>query len=157
MHVITGQIRKAPFTKDGQNAKGNWKMYAIEMSESYKTKDGERKYTNYRITMFAGEAQISWYDEAFQEGKVISVSGDSLAVNEREHNGKVYITLELQNPRLMFNQRGGETTQQQPKQPQQQNRQQQQQQQQQSRFSDEEDIPFAPICLQYGKSKIYAL
>lgn len=143
MHVITGQIRKAPFTKDGQNAKGNWKMYAIEMSESYKTKDGERKYTNYRITMFASEAQISWYDEAFQEGKVISVSGDSLAVNEREHNGKTYITLEMQNPRLMFSQRGGESAprqqqqQQQLQQPQQQHR---QQTQQQSQFDD--DIPF---------------
>ncbi|AAZ29327.1 JK_77P [Escherichia phage Jk06] len=140
MHTLTGVIRKAPFTKDGQNAKGNWKMYAIEISESYKTKDGERKYTNYRITMFASEAQISWYDEAFQEGKVISVSGDSLAVNEREHNGKTYITLELQNPRLMFSQRGGESEQQQQRQQAQQ--QQRQQPQQQSRFSDEEDIPF---------------
>ena len=139
MHVITGQIRKAPFTKDGQNAKGNWKMYAIEMSESYKTKDGERKYTNYRVTMFASEAQIGWYDEAFQEGKVISVSGDSLAVNEREHNGKTYITLELQNPRLMFSQRGGESAPQ--HQPQQQQQQQQRQQpKQQSQFDD--DIPF---------------
>ena len=147
MHVITGQIRKAPYTKDGQNAKGNWKMYAIEMSESYKTKDGERKYSNYRITMFASEAQISWYDEAFQEGKVISVSGDSLAVNEREHNGKVYITLELQNPRLMFSQRGSELA------PQQQR--QQQQPQHQSQFED--DIPFAPIGLQYGMSNIYVL
>lgn len=139
MHTLTGVIRKAPFTKDGQNAKGNWKMYAIEMSESYKTKDGERKYTNYRITMFASEAQISWYDEAFQEGKVISVSGDSLAVNEREHNGKTYITLELQNPRLMFSQRGGESSLQKQQQPQQQQR---QQTQKQSRFTDEEDIPF---------------
>lgn len=140
MHVITGKIRKAPFTKDGQNAKGNWKMYAIEMSESYKTKDGERKYTNYRITMFASEAQISWYDEAFQEGKVISVSGDSLAVNEREHNGKVYITLELQNPRLMFSQRGGESVKNQQQQSHQQQQQKQQQPQQQKNFED--DIPF---------------
>lgn len=142
MHVLTGQIRKAPFTKDGQNAKGNWGMYAIEMSESYKTKDGERKYTNYRITMFASEAQISWYDEAFQEGKVISVSGDSLAVNEREHNGKTYITLELQNPRLMFSQKGGESAQQQQRQQPQQPQQQRKQPQQQSRSTDEEDIPF---------------
>lgn len=142
MHVITGQIRKAPYTKDGQNAKGNWKMYAIEMSESYKTKDGERKYTNYRITLFASDAQISWYDEAFQEGKVISVSGDSLAVNEREHNGKTYITLELQNPRLMFSQRGGESASQQQRQQPQQQQHQRQQPQQQSRFTDEEDIPF---------------
>lgn len=142
MHVITGQIRKSPFTKDGQNAKGNWKMYAIQMSESYKTRDGERKYSNYRATFFASEAQISWYDEAFQEGKVISVSGDSLAVNEREHNGKVYITLELQNPRLMFSQRGVEPAPQQHQQQHQQQRQQQQrhQSQQQSQFDD--DIPF---------------
>ncbi|AHY83185.1 hypothetical protein [Escherichia phage e4/1c] len=140
MHTLTGNIRKAPFTKTGENSKGQWKMYKVELSESYKNKEGERKYTNYSVTFFASEAQISWYDEAFQEGKVISVSGDSLAVNEREHNGKSYITLELQNPRLMFSQRGGELApQQQQQQPQQQQR---QQPQQQSRFTEEDDIPF---------------
>ncbi|ATE85754.1 putative single-stranded DNA binding protein [Shigella phage Sf12] len=141
MHTLTGNIRKTPFTKTGENSKGQWKMYKVELSESYKNKEGERKYTNYSVTFFASEAQVSWYDEAFQEGKVISVSGDSLAINEREHNGKTYITLELQNPRLMFSQRGGESAPQQQyqQQPQQQQR---QQPQQQSRFNDEEDIPF---------------
>lgn len=141
MHTLTGNIRKAPFIKTGENSKGQWKMYKVELSESYKNKEGERKYTNYSVTFFASEAQISWYDEAFQEGKVISVSGDSLSVNEREHNGKTYITLELQNPRLMFSQRGVESAPQQ-KQQQQQQQQQRQQPQQQSRFTDEEDIPF---------------
>lgn len=140
MHTLTGNIRKAPFTKTGENSKGQWKMYKVELSESYKNKEGERKYTNYSVTFFASEAQISWYDEAFQEGKVISVSGDSLAVNEREHNGKTYITLELQNPRLMFSQRGGESAPQQQQQRHQPQQQQRQQPQKQSQFDD--DIPF---------------
>ncbi|MCF0178653.1 MAG: hypothetical protein HUJ97_00205 [Bacteroidales bacterium] len=157
MHILTGNIRKAPFTKTGENSKGQWKMYKVELSESYKNKEGERKYTNYSVTFFASEAQVSWYDEAFQEGKVISVSGDSLAVNEREHNGKTYITLELQNPRLIFSQRGGEAEQQRQQPQQQQQQQQSQQPKQQSRYTEEDDIPFALFGLQYGKHRIYAL
>lgn len=137
MHVITGQIRRAPFTKEGKNANGNWKMFAVDLSERHKDKDGQSQYTNYRAVFFAKESMLDWYNEAFQEGKVISVSGDSLAVNEREHNGKTYITLELQNPRLMFSQRGGESA---PQQQQQRQQQRQQQPQQQSQFDD--DIPF---------------
>ena len=55
MHVITGQIRRAPFTKEGQNANGSWKMFAVDLSERYKDKDGQSQYTNYRAVFFAKE------------------------------------------------------------------------------------------------------
>ena len=137
MHVITGQIRRAPFTKEGANANGNWKMFAVDLSERYKDKDGQSQYTNYRAVFFAKESMLDWYNEAFQEGKVVSVSAESLDVDVRDKDGKTYVTINMNNPRLEFSQRGdagGKQKQQQQKQP------QQQQQRQQQQFED--DIPF---------------
>lgn len=104
-HIITGEIRKEVYTKEGSGNKGAWKMYAVELSESYKDKDGARQYTNYRATFFATEAQRNWYDHAFMQGKIISASCEQLSVQQREHNGTNYITLELIQPRLVFSQR----------------------------------------------------
>ena len=142
MHVITGQISRAPFTKEGQNANGTWKMFAVDLSERYKDKDGQSQYTNYRAVLFAKESMLDWYNEAFQEGKVVSVSAESLAVDVRDKDGKTYVTINMNNPRLEFSQRGeGGQQQQKPQQKQQQQqRQQQQQPQQQNQFND--DIPF---------------
>ena len=138
MHVITGKIRRAPFTKEGQNANGNWKMFAIDLSERYKDKDGQTQYSNYRAVFFAKESMLDWYNEAFQEGKVVSVSAESLAVDVRDKDGKTYVTINMNNPRLEFSQRG-ENGQSQQK-PQQQQQQQQRQPQQQNTFDG--DIPF---------------
>lgn len=144
MHVITGQIRRAPFTKEGQNANGNWKMFAVDLSERYKDKDGQTQYSNYRAVFFAKESMLDWYNEAFQEGKVVSVSAESLAVDVRDKDGKTYVTINMNNPRLEFSQRGEGGQQQQKPQQQQQQRQQQQQQQRQPQQQNtfDGDIPF---------------
>ena len=141
MHVITGKIRRAPFTKEGQNANGNWKMFAVDLSERYKDKDGQTQYTNYRAVLFAKESMLDWYNEALQEGKVVSVSAETLSVDVRDKDGKTYVTVNMNNPRLEFSQRGDAVSQpqqrqQQPQQQQHQNRQPKQQQQ----FDD--SIPF---------------
>lgn len=142
MHVITGQIRRAPFTKEGANANGNWKMFAVDLSERYKDKDGQTQYTNYRAVLFAKESMLDWYNEAFQEGKVVSLSAESLSVDVRDKDGKTYVTINMNNPRLEFSQRGDSQPQQNQRQQQQQQNQQQQrhQPQQQQQFNDE--IPF---------------
>ena len=139
MHVITGQIRRAPFTKEGANANGNWKMFAVDLSERYKDKDGQNQYTNYRAVLFAKESMLDWYNEAFQEGKVVSLSAESLSVDVRDKDGKTYVTVNMNNPRLEFSQRGDSAQQQQQKR-QQEQQQSQQRQQQQNQFND--DIPF---------------
>ena len=138
MHVITGQIRRAPFTKEGQNANGVWKMFAVDLSERYRDKDGQTQYTNYRAVLFAKESMLDWYNEAFQEGKVVSLSAESLSVDVRDKDGKTYVTVNMNNPRLEFSQRGDAVSQ--PQQRQQQQQQQQRQPQQQNQFND--DIPF---------------
>lgn len=145
-HVITGVIRRAPFTKEGQNANGTWKMFAIDLSESFKNKDGQREYTSYRAVFFAKESMLDWYNEAFQEGKVVSVSAESLAVDARDKDGKTYVTVNMNNPRLEFSQRGDSQPQQNNRQQQQQHSQQQQQQSQKQQpnksMKFDDDIPF---------------
>lgn len=136
-HVITGTIRRQPFTKEGSNSNGLWKMYAIDLSERYKNKDNETCWNNYRAVFFAKESMLAWYDEAFQEGKVVSVSCETLAVDVRDKDGKTYVTINMNNPRLEFSQRGEGVQQQQR---QQQQHQQQRQPQQQQNFDG--DIPF---------------
>lgn len=144
MHVITGQIRRAPFTKEGQNANGSWKMFAVDLSERYKDKDGQTQYSNYRAIFFAKESMLDWYNEAFQEGKVVSVSAETLSVDVRDKDGKTYVTVNMNNPRLEFSQRSDSAPQQQQNQRQQQKAQQQQRQQQQPQQQQnfEDDIPF---------------
>lgn len=140
-HIITGVIRRAPFTKEGQNANGTWKMYAVDLSERYKDKDGQAHYSNYRAVFFAKESMLAWYDEAFQEGKIVSVSCETLAVDVRDKDGKTYVTINMNNPRLEFSQRGeGGQHQQQQQKTQKQPQQHQQQHQQQNVFDGE--IPF---------------
>lgn len=151
-HVITGQIRKAPYTKEGSNNNGRWKMYALELSERMKIRnqngEDETVYSNYRATFFAKENVMQWYDEAFQEGKVVSISADTLHLSSRQGNdGTVYVTAEMIRPQLQFSQREpaqgqgqGQGQQQRQQQQRQQQTQQQQQPQQQSQFND--DIPF---------------
>lgn len=148
-HVITGQIRKAPFTKEGSNNNGRWKMYAVELSERMKIRnqngEDETVYSNYRATFFAKENVMQWYDEAFQEGKVVSISADTLHLASRQGNdGTVYVTAEMIRPQLQFSQREpaqqGQGQQQQHQRHHPQQQQQRQQPQQQSQFDD--DIPF---------------
>lgn len=103
MHVITGTIRKAPYTKTGSNSKGEWKLYAIELSESWKDKEGQRQYSNYRASMFASTpGSIGYNDEVLVEGAVVSISSECLQVVSRESNGKVYTHLEMIQPRVVF-------------------------------------------------------
>lgn len=103
MHVITGTIRKAPFTRTGTSAKGEWQLFAVELSESWKDKDGNRHYSNYRCSLFASTpGSINYNKEVLVEGAVVSVSSETLQVVSREHNGKTYTHLEMINPKLVF-------------------------------------------------------
>lgn len=142
MHVITGEIRKEPFVKQGQNGT----LYIVELSESYKDRDGNRQYTNYKFFFNAkSEGMNNWYREAFQHGKIISVSCDQLRIDSSEYNGQIYNTLTSAGfANLQFSQRVG---QQQAPQQQSQPRQQQQPRQQSPQNNEppmdfDDDIPF---------------
>jgi len=161
MHVITGTIRKAPYTKDGESQKGTWKMYAVELSESWKDfKTQERKYTNYRATLFASSTgAIQYYDEVLVEGAIVSISCDQLQINQREHNGTNYVTLEPVNPKLAFAKAPEASQQQKPQQQQQKQNKNAPQQQvnNEPAMEFDDDIPFASIGLQYSSHAIHSI
>lgn len=129
MHIVTGELRKAPYIKDNCGQDGQSKMYILELSEvikDYQTQ--EKSYTNYSAMIFAkSQGQKDYYDKSFVEGNWVSLTAEKLKV-DRSECGQ-YIKLRMENARVESSgfvkdgqQQGGNQ--------QQQNHQQQQQQQQ---------------------------
>jgi hypothetical protein len=159
-HVVSGKLRKATFIKDGCGPDGMSKMYGIELAEVVKDyKTGEKSYTNYKALFFAKTPNAqAYYDQALAEGSYIVVSCEKLKIEQREHNGQTYTTLMMENPRLdgaNYPEQGQQQQQQQQRQPAQQNQYQQQRQGMQQPAHNvppqdfDDDIPFAPIGLQF--------
>ena len=149
-HIVQGKIRKAPFIKEGCGPDGMSKMYAVELAEVVKDyKSGEKSYTNYKAMFFAKTPNAqAYYDQALAEGSYIVVSCEKLKVEQREHNGQIYITLMMESPRLdgaNYPEQGQQQGQQQASQQYQQQQRQQAQQQwanpQQGQQWDD-DLPF---------------
>lgn len=141
MHVITGEIRKEPRIKHTNGGT----LYVVELSERYKDRDQQWQYTNYTFFFNAkSEGLNGWYQEAFQAGKVISVSCETLRIESREYEGKVYNTLQAGGfANLIFSQRGagqpqGQAQQSQPRQ----QAPQQPRQNNQPPIDFDDDIPF---------------
>lgn len=98
MHTVHGLIRKAPFIKQLENST----MFVVELSEMVKDfKTGEKSYTNYKAMLFAkSQGAVDYYTNATQEGAFVVISSEKLKVEQREYNGKTYITLMMDNARL---------------------------------------------------------
>ncbi len=130
MHIIHGELRKAPFVKTGCGQDGQSTMFIIELSEMIKDhRTGDKVYTNYSAAIFAkSPAQIDYYNTSLVEGNYRVVNCEKLKVDVSDSNGKQYIKLQMENARLEgakyieSNQQGGFAPQQQA--PQQQGQQQ---------------------------------
>ncbi|MEE8288953.1 MAG: hypothetical protein V3R25_06025 [Nitrosomonadaceae bacterium] len=136
MHIIHGELRKAPYIKSGCGQDGQSTMFIIELSEMIKDRQtGEKLYTNYSAAIFAkSPAQIDYYNTSLVEGNFVVVNCEKLKVDIQESNGKQYIKLQMENARLegaKYIESNGQQQQQQQQQ-QQNNNQQGFQQQQQS-------------------------
>ena len=96
MHIVTGQLRKAPFVKVLQDAT----MFAVELSEMIKDyKTGEKVYTNYSALLFAkSEAHVNHYNNVLVEGNFIVLTSEKLKI-EVSQCGK-YTKLQMDNARL---------------------------------------------------------
>lgn len=99
MHIVSGELRKAPFIKPGVGQDGQSVMFAVELSEVIKDyKTGEKTYTNYKALMFAKGAQVDYYSSVLVEGNFIVVSAEKLKI-EVSDCGK-YTKLAMENARL---------------------------------------------------------
>lgn len=144
-HIITGEIRKEPRIH-------NETTFIVELSESYKNREGTREYTNYTFFFNAKtDGLMNWYRDAFQLGKTISVQCDQLKPVVREHNGTTYVTLQPAGfAQLIYSQRSQQQQQGGWGEPQQPQGNQQPRQQQQSKpkpqnnppMDFDDDIPF---------------
>ena len=102
MHIIHGELRKAPYIKTGCGQDGQSTMFIIELSEMIKDRQtGEKLYTNYSAAIFAkSHAQIDYYNTSLVEGNFVVVNCEKLKVDVSESNGKQYIKLQMENARL---------------------------------------------------------
>lgn len=101
-HTVSGKLRKAPFVKTGCGANGDSTMYAIELSEVIKAYNSDEKfYTNYSAIFF-GKTQGAndFYAKAFAEGSFVVVSCEKLKTDIREKDGRTYVKMQMDNPRL---------------------------------------------------------
>ena len=102
-HIVAGKLRKPTFIKDGCGPDGQSKMYGIEIAEVIKYyKTGEKSYTNYKALFFAKtDAAKSYYDQALAEGSYVVVACEKVKVEEQSgQDGRTYIRLVMENPRL---------------------------------------------------------
>ncbi len=76
MHIVHGELRKAPFVKVLNDST----MFAVELSEMIKDyKTGEKTYTNYKAILFAkSEAHVNHYNNVLVEGNFIVLTSDKL-------------------------------------------------------------------------------
>ncbi|MCP3675961.1 MAG: hypothetical protein GY829_16055, partial [Gammaproteobacteria bacterium] len=100
MHIIPGELRKAPFVKQVGTQGNEATMFIIELSEMIKDRQtGEKLYTNYSAAIFAKTpAQIDYYNTTLVEGNFIVVNCEKLKV--KVSDCKQYIKLEMENARL---------------------------------------------------------
>lgn len=101
-HVVSGKLRKEPFIKSGVGQDGSSTMYAIEISEVIKEWNSDNKhYSNYKALFFAKTpAANDFYSRAFAQGSFVTVACEKLKVEQRDHNGQIYVTLVMENPKL---------------------------------------------------------
>lgn len=101
-HTVSGKLRKAPFIKTGCGAQQDSTMYVIELSEMIKSYNSDEKfYTNYSAIFF-GKTQGAndFYAKAFAEGSFVVVSCEKLKTDIQEKDGRTYVKMQMDNPRL---------------------------------------------------------
>ena len=99
MHIVSGELRKAPYVKSNVGPDGQSCLFIVELSEMIKDRQtGEKIYTNYSAALFAKGGQIDFYNSALVEGNFIVVTGDKIKIKVSDCGQ--YTKLELENARL---------------------------------------------------------
>jgi len=102
-HTVSGLIRRSPHIKQGQNANGQYTMFAFELSEFNKGyQNNPDTYTNYSVVLFAKtQGSVDFHNKAIAENSFVVVNADKLVVDQQVGNdGKEYIKLKMMNASL---------------------------------------------------------
>ena len=100
MHIVHGELRKAPYVKSGVGKDGQSTMFIVELSEVIKDyRSGEKSYTNYSAMLFASSPEhVNHYSKTIVEGNFIVLTSEKLKIEVSEC-GK-YTKLMMDNARL---------------------------------------------------------
>ena len=99
MHIVSGELRKAPYVQSGIGQDGQSVLFIVELSEMTKNRQtDDKQYTNYRASLFAKGGQVDYYNSVLVEGNFIVVSGEKLTIDVSQC-GK-YTKLNMENARL---------------------------------------------------------
>jgi len=98
-HIVSGELRKAPYVKPNVGQDGASKLFIVELSEMIKDyQTGEKTYTNYKASLFAKGGQIDYYNSVLVEGNFIVVNSEKLKIEVSECGQ--YTKLSMENARL---------------------------------------------------------
>jgi hypothetical protein len=100
MHIVHGELRKAPYVKSGVGKDGQSTLFIVELSEVIKDyRTSEKTYTNYSAMLFASSPEhIGHYNKTLVEGNFIVLTSEKLKIEVSEC-GK-YTKLMMDNARL---------------------------------------------------------
>ena len=99
-HTITGKLNKpANQFQAGESLGFNVRLGV----KYYDRKTSQDEWTNYSAVIFSKNPnQIAYLQQVLVEGAVVSVSGESIKVDQYEGQNGLSLTLELQNARLEY-------------------------------------------------------
>ena len=99
-HTVTFKLNKPA----QQFAAGDSTGFGIRGGvKYYDRKTKTEKWTNYQAVVFAkSQNQIDYYANSLIEGAAVTVSGESIGVDEFQGNNGLVITLELNNARIEY-------------------------------------------------------
>ena len=99
-HTITGKLNKAA----NQFQAGESLGFNVRLGvKYYDRKTGQDEWTNYSAVIFSKNPnQINYLQQVLVEGAVVSVSGESIKIDQFEGSNGLSLTLELQNARLEY-------------------------------------------------------
>ena len=99
-HTITGKLNKpANQFQAGESLGFNVRLGV----KYYDRKTSQDEWTNYSAVIFSKNPnQIAYLQQVLVEGAVVSVSGESIKIDQYEGQNGLSLTLELQNARLEY-------------------------------------------------------
>ena len=99
-HTITGKLNKpANQFQAGESLGFNVRLGV----KYYDRKTNQDEWTNYSAVIFSKNPnQIAYLQQVLVEGAVVSVSGESIKIDQYEGQNGLSLTLELQNARLEY-------------------------------------------------------
>lgn len=104
MFKVTGRLKRDAHRSTTKNP--DWVMYLVSVSlkRSARQQDGSYKdeWTDYSANIMAKAGrQDEFYGQMLRQGNVVELSAEFLSPRSREHNGKTYLEIRMEDSKLL--------------------------------------------------------